>query len=396
MSCLTALLAALIVPCAAVHSTDVQAAPPGHLRVAIGTTTQWPRPADALEHQVVVLNAWDEDRLAALKTGNPNVKVLLYKNFAAARAAAATGQSSTGVPLEEARPEWYLRDPEGDPIRFRNYPSLYAMDIGSTSYQEYWADNVIRELHDTKFDGVFMDDVNLTMRYHYSGRIPSYPTDSDYQRAVESALAAIAPRIRAAGKLAYANIGSWSETDAFANTGIDWSGYLTGAMEENFVKWPQSYAAEVRWHRSLGIAKAVQRQGRHFLAITTPASNADRAAARYGWATALLAAQGRIAFAAHANYNTEVRIPEYSYSLGRPVTESYADQGGVERRWFARGQVLVNPTESTRSVSLGGRFSGSGLTDATSAAMSPKTALIVVKSRTVRRRHGRRQRARDR
>jgi hypothetical protein len=385
MACLTAFLAALVAPCTPAPATDAHAAVPGHLRVATGSNARWPNPAGALKYQVVVLNSWNRRRIPMLKAANPKVKVLLYKNLAASRAASASGHTSTGVPLSEVRPEWYLRDTTLAPIRFRNYPELYAMDIGSESYQERWGDNVLAELRGSEFDGVFMDDVNLTMRYHYSGLIPKYPTDADYQRAMGAAVANLGARIRAEGKLAYANIGSWSETDAFADTGIEWTGHVSGAMEEHFVKWSENYAAEVRWYRSVRIAKAVQRSSRHFLAVTTAARRTDRKAARYGWATVLLAADGgRISYAMHAGFTGEVSIPEYSYDLGAPTSGMRSGLGGVQSRTFEKGEVFVNPTETSAPVSFSGTFSGSGLTDARSAVMQPKSALILAKPERVR------------
>ena len=56
-----------------------------------------------------------------------------------------------------------------------------------------------------------------------------YPSDTAYSAAMRSALAGITPSIRASGKIAVANIGSWSEYSA---TGNSWLPFLDGGMDE--------------------------------------------------------------------------------------------------------------------------------------------------------------------
>jgi hypothetical protein len=84
--------------------------------------------------------------------------------------------------------------------------------------------------------------------------------------------------------------------------------------------------------------------------------------------------------------------PEWTIDLGPPVAGPVADvssllQGGVYRRDFAKGSVLVNPSGSAVTVSLGGTFqhvvpSGGGAVAASGAepgalSMSPVTSIQV-------------------
>ncbi|HXA53413.1 MAG TPA: putative glycoside hydrolase, partial [Solirubrobacteraceae bacterium] len=98
---------------------------------------------------------------------------------------------------------------------------------------------------------------------------------------------------------------------------------------------------------------------------------------RYGWASVLLGAGGHTAYCAAANYTGETWSSEYEMQIGEPASQATQLQGGVWKRSFTGGLVLVNPTANTVDVSFGGTYSGSGLTNATAAAMAPNTGLVL-------------------
>lgn len=352
------------------------------VRVAIDSNATFPSYADtASRNSVVILQAWQTDRLRALKAANPNVKVLVYKNAAAACAtAAASGQISCGVSAAQAESNgWLLLNTSGQPFSFSSYSWLKAADIGDPGYQDAWATNVLAELDSAGWDGVFMDDVNPTIRYHYDvSSVAKYPSDSAYQGAMRSLLAAVGPRLQAAGKLAIANFGSWN---SYPSVIRGWLEFTSGGMDEQFVKWGTDpsvgYRPEVDWATQLQEAKEAQAAGKYFLAVTHSA-NGDARAARYGYGTALLAANGRTGFYMGADYTSETWFPEYDLPIGTPTGPETRDANGVHRRLFSNGLVLVNPTASTRSVDFGGTYSGSGVSSATAATMAPQTALILV------------------
>jgi hypothetical protein len=90
-----------------------------------------------------------------------------------------------------------------------------------------------------------------------------------------------------------------------------------------------------------------------------------------------LGADGHTAYTAAANYTSETWSSEYEAQIGEPTSAATAIAGGAWKRTFTNGLVVVNPTGASASVNLGGTYSGSGLTDATSATMAPHTALIL-------------------
>jgi Hypothetical glycosyl hydrolase family 15 len=334
----------------------------------------------------VVLQAWETKRLAELKAKSPTVKVLVYKNFSFA-AEKKTTSSSTGVTKQEAEanPDWFLKNFAGEPISSDGYKWLWAMDVGNPAYQQRWYDNVIAEVEAQGWDGVFLDDVNPTMKYAYDeSQVAKYPNDAAYSAATESALAYIGPKIQARGKLAIANFATWVE---YSSTQTSWLKYVSGALDEMFVKWGRNsgegYRSESQWTRQLEEVKYAASQGKQFIGFTQ-GSAGETQAARFGYGTVLLGTNGTASYAFTPNYTSETWMPEYEYELGAPTAAETRDSNGVHRRTFGNGLVLVNPTDSTQTVSFGGTYSGSGLSNATSASMAPHSALILTGAQEVR------------
>ena len=354
----------------------------GHVRFATDTYASFPSyDQSAQRHGFVILHAWQRDRMQALKAANPSLRVLVYKNLSFSNYMNNAGFASVGVPAPEAdrdHPEWFLLNTSGERFTSSSHQWSWAMDVGSSSYQQRWADNVIAELQSGGWDGVFIDDTNPTMKYHYTpSAVAKYPSDDAYSAATRSALATIGPRVRAAGKLAIANIGSWP---GYPATARDWLQFLDGGLDEMFLKWGNGagdgYGDLRRWETQLDELKAADRSGKFFLAITH-SDPTDAEAARYGFATMLLGSNGMGYYALAHDYTGETWFPEYDYDLGAPLGPETVDTSGVHRRAFERGLVLVNPTGHAESVEFGGTYAGSGLERATGATMAPKSGLVL-------------------
>jgi Hypothetical glycosyl hydrolase family 15 len=361
-----------------------EAAVVGHVRVAIDSNASFPNYAWTADHeQVVVLPSWDLGQLYALKAASPNVKVLMYKNVSAASSSfSGDGDISSGVSYTQAASNgWLLRNTNGSPFTFQGYSWLWAVNVGSSSYQQAWTTDVLNELRSAPWDGVLLDDVNPTIRYHYCvSCVAEYPSDTRYASAMGSFVENVGPRLRAAGKLAIANLGSWS---SYSSVVDPWLKYLGGAMDEEFVKWgdqPGSgYAGPGMWAIQLQELKDTEKAGKLFIGITH-SSNGDARAAVYGYATELLEGDGKAEFAMTGDYSGEPWFSEYNYKLGSPVGAYSEKSSGVYERRFQSGLVVVNPTLDRVTVSLGAAYSGSGLSDATKTTLAPQSALVLLRS----------------
>jgi Hypothetical glycosyl hydrolase family 15 len=391
MHCSTKLTAVL---CACLAAAWVWCAPglampqaAGHVRYAIRPEGAWPNPSlTAARSRVVILLPWQWQLMRRLKAANPRLIVLEYKDLGNASSyEAVDGASADGVTYAQAsggHPEWLLRDRAGRPIECRGFPYLWAMDVGNGGFERAWAAEVVGELKSRGWDGVFMDNVNPTMRYYANpASVARYPSDAAYAAAVGRALAYITPRIHAAGKLAMANIGSWPSYRASATR---WLRYLDGGMDERFTKFTpapgRGYRSAGEWSTELSILRQAQREGKWFMGIAQ-SSDGDARAERFGWATMLLGSAGRATFALQddANYGSETWFADYEAPIGGARGAARRERSGVYRRAFAHGLALVNPTGRTRMVRLGGRYSGDGLHAVARARMAPHSGLILVR-----------------
>lgn len=332
----------------------------------------------------VVLQSWERARARRLKRRHPHLILLVYQDFGSMSAASGPGRtSSSGVAYRSAAPQhprWFLTGRDGRRIVERGYPYLFMADVGNPGYQRRWRDDVVRLLRHGPWDGVFMDDVNTTTRPEAgSVAIDHYPNDAAYQAAVGAALAHVAPRIRATGKLSIANIGGWAEHPAVVHS---WLRYVDGAMDEHFVKVSpapgRGYREPSGWLNQEREVTATEAMDKAFLAVT-PATPADTQAQLYGWASLLLVGNGNAAYLAASSYTGVAPwLPAYRARLGPPDGKMRPLRGGVYARSFAHGLVLVNPLGETRSASLGGVFHGSGLPATRRVTMRPHTGLVLV------------------
>jgi hypothetical protein len=360
----------------------------GHVRYAIRPEGAWPDPAlTARRSQIVILLPWQQALMHRLKAANPKLIVLEYKDLGNSSSyEPVDGFSTDGVSYAQAastHPDWLLRNRAGQPIACAGYAYLWAMNIGSRGFQRAWSSEVVGELRSQGWDGVFIDNVNPTLRYYTNeADVAQYSSAGAYTTAMGAALAYIAPRIHRAGKLVMANIGSWP---SYARTGMRWLRYLDGAMDERFTKYTPAtgagYRAPGEWRTELALLRATQREHKWFIGIAQ-SSDGDVQAERFGWATMLLGAGGRATFALQDDndYGGETWFGgDYEADLGRALGAAHEQRAGVWRRRYAHGLVLVNPTEGVRTVSLGGRYSGDGLHGARRVNMAPHTGLILTK-----------------
>jgi putative glycosyl hydrolase-like family 15 (GHL15) protein len=371
----------------AIAPSSARAAIASHLTLALGTPVRLGSARTVARRSgYVVLQPWEAAVARTLKRENPHLVVLAYQNFGSMSVGVASdGLSSSGVPFADAsnvHHNWFLSTSTGARIQELGYPYLFMADVGDRGYQHRWTADVVRLLRRGPWDGVFMDDVNASPRPEAgSATIAGYPTDAAYERAVGSMLAYAGPRIRAADKLAIANIGDWVDHPAVARS---WLRDLDGGMDEQFVKWaPQpgaGYRSVRQWLSQEREVRTTWAMGKRFLAVTN-ASAADTHAQLYGWASLLLAARGRASYLAGDAYNgTEPWLSAYRARLGRPLGAMRKGPGGIYRRSFASGLVVVNPTDHGMHVAFGGAFSGSGLTLARATTLPGHRALVLVRA----------------
>ena len=170
-------------------------------------------------YQYVEINDYEYQHVASIHAANPATKVLLYAQTQTegSQSCQYDAHPSYGMSYcyaDANHPEWFLMNKSGQRAQYTDY-RLYMMDMGSATYQQAWATNEIATAKRDGFDGVYMDDVNLSPGHGDDGTLAKY-TDAQYETAVQSFVAAVAPRLKAAGLLVSANVGNSNPWDGNA------------------------------------------------------------------------------------------------------------------------------------------------------------------------------------
>ena len=358
-------------------------------RTAIDSHPSFPDVATtARGHRFVILTAWQTDLARRLKAANPQLQVLVYKNlsFVSCDAYAGGQYVPQGVRCPDVQanhPEWFLTDGAANRLNSTSWPWLWLMDVGNPAYQQAWAANVIAEAKADGWDGVFMDDTNPTLKYHFDpARVARYPNDAAWSAAMRSMVAATGPRLQQAGLLAIANLCCARE---YPGLWKDWLGFLSGAMDEMFTKWGNNPGNGYIWDWGAGGWKGqldeirdAEAMGKYFLGVAHSTRD-DARAARYGLATLLLASEGRSTFSLAQDYTNQTWFPDYDRAgrLGA-ARGPYARSGSVYRRDFANGVVLVNPSQAVARVQLGGAYEAADGSKPESLTLEPTSGAILL------------------
>jgi hypothetical protein len=340
---------------------------------------------DLSRYEYVVLHSDQAGLIGVLKARNPQLKALVYKNASATYAwAQANGQDWTrlpsGVGYVDAlanHPEWFLTDARGDRIEYSDYADMWLMDVGSRSYQEAWLANVLADVKANGWDGVLIDDVNSTQRFHLGGRtIASYPTPADEQAAMERFLATVGPGLTSNGVLALPNIMvEWPDGPTIWSR---WIGYTSGAAQEYWTKWGTGedlHFTGPDWTYRQGFLDLTQRAGKIYLGITY-APMSDTRSMTYARASFLLDWNGGRSALLFQPGAVDPWHEAWTLDVGNPVSAKLAI-GAAWRRTFTGGTVVVNPSASTLTVPLGGTYVGADGTRVTSVTVAPATAAIL-------------------
>jgi len=335
--------------------------------------------AAADRYGVVVLNAWETDALQRLKELDPDITVLVYKDFSSTRdyAGAVRDDGSdaehqpTGIGFaaaESDNPEWFATDTDGDRIEWDGYPQHWQMTVWEPSYQRAWADAVTDEVVEEGWDGVFADNDFATLRFYsdavLEGTDSTDETDQLIRDGLDEMITVVGERLAEEGKKLVPNV---SEARLYPGRWVEHSRF-GGAMEENFAQRDDGRLLTwegAGWTELLETAADPER-----LTLLVTAGD-DRAAETGAAGAALLAGPGVCWSAAHeVGYKEPEWTVAQSADLGAPRGTPEATEDGAWVREFERGYAVVNPTSGDLDVEL-----PNGLTDLNGAPIG--TSLTV-------------------
>jgi Hypothetical glycosyl hydrolase family 15 len=344
--------------------------------------SSWPVQDEADRYQFMVLAGNEYAEIPRLKAINPGLKFLLYQAIWVTNRddyswiPTLTGCTSYADDIANHR-DWFLRDRSGALVHGLGKSDLYALDVGSSTYQQACAAHAGAVAKKYGFDGVFFDLVDGDPSLDVNGAsLPEYPTRGSWEDAMGSALAYLGPALRAQGLLAFGNISGADSSARWER----WVSHLDGVEEESWTDGDAGLEQQIPfWETKITELAWAMDHGKYEFVHSY---NKGEAANTFGLAAMLLAANGRASYSTtNGATDDEYWFPEYNAArdLGAPAGPYRVLANGVYERAFARGIVLVNPTG--RHIPAfwlgGGRYSGSGLAGAESVAMAPTSAVIL-------------------
>lgn len=262
---------------------------------------------------------------------------------------------STGItqcmPPADVRDEWFLRDGSGRKLhRDSGGPGGdYALDPGHPGFQERAARFLIDKCRREGWHGILHDEINGELSWAFPGPgAAKYPTGDAYRAALLGYIRYLRPRLADAGFLLVGNIGeahhrAWCEDLTRAGMVTSSESFVCGDLgrsgpmssEDGQWTWRIDW---LEW--SLNNAPNVVMHDRQ---------NAE-GPTLYGLGTFLLVDNGRGVYGASTGYSASdpwLNCFTAAQSLGAPVGSRRLLSGGLWRRDFTRGYVLVNSSRNS-------------------------------------------------
>lgn len=296
------------------------------------------------------------DRVARLKALNPNITVLYY------RLAWAVWSWEENWSVINAHESWFLHDPQGRRIRnARPDDAWYVMDLSNPEYRRYIINYIANVVQARRFDGVFID-----------GPQPSLRPLGLTSRPAESVLAAwqswhVLPFLRELKQALRSKVVVTNSTLSFQSSApdaddTDFLDHVDGTMIEGFGHAPWDSVEIVpagawAWQQAM-MQRNLERGKRVYV---LPGARGGTPVERHRWqvfsyASFLLRTDNRNGWfhwrfpgstptaAAHV-------FPELDLDLGPPLQPAYVAHG-VWQRDFSNGKALVNASGTTRTIDL--------------------------------------------
>lgn len=349
----------------------------GAQRLCSGCSTTYA--GDLSKYDFVILQPDQAKLLPALKAKNPHTKYLMYKNVSGASDSYCCSQGVEYSWVEANHPEWFLLDTNGKRINFSDYPQIWMLDWGNTLYQQTWAKNVIAEAKQEGWDGVEMDDVNYSQRFHLGGRtIAKYPTTADQTESMRQFLAYVGPQLTKNGLIAMPNI--FVEWPNGLTIWDQWITYTSGGYMEYFTKkgdytttTGQKTGADWDWDMSF-MADTIKAGKMFFPKISAPST--DTRSMAYAHASFLMDWDGGPSSLFFYPGKAIPWNPYWTKYIGTPLGPKF-QVGTAWRRNFAGGTAVVNPTTSSVSVVLEKPYVASDGSQLTQLNLGPATGAVL-------------------
>ena len=327
---------------------------------------------------VALPTAFNND-VATMKAANPNLTLFLYMK----------GVFTYNTTLPEAT---YAHDAAGNRIEGLHFKGTYLLDPSSPKTLNYDVKFASRELQDSNYDGVFLDTMgSAPLTTGWATGLPVNPatgqvwTNNDWQNATSTLAGQIASQLGKPTILnGLQNGNSYFDSSAPSSTLIQ-PGGVTGGMAESWLRGATSaidrYQSVASWKKDIDALTQAGQNGKSFLAVTKTWTNATQQQKddwyTYAVASYLLGNTGNSYLAyTYTPGDSTTTLPLTNLDLGN-ATSTYTKTQNIYQRTFTNGRVLVNPSTTSYTITLGGTLHTLNGTAITSITLAPHTAAIL-------------------
>lgn len=331
--------------------------------------TPWPKLANEhqikfiAEHYAVTEPQQHNPDVNKIKKYNPDIHVVMYQNL---KASTPTRVDWGTVNQHE---DWFMHSTDSlnkdDRIQFKFSSDLWLMNITNPEYVNHWINLATEKLSKNNYDGIFCDDANQILQPGYfADPLPPDYSDEVMSQAVYDMLKkikeALPDKIVIFNGLFKINQGQY--------TGVRNLEVTDGGTKEGFViKTNGDLISEEEWKSLMDLILANSNEGKSNLLL-------DKSMAEGGISTEsrlfcftsfLLVKDSTTIYGlidkqyipSNLDAGKIQYYPEYDVDLGEPLETKTSIAGylknGVYERNFENGKILVNPSNSTKIVSLG-------------------------------------------
>jgi hypothetical protein len=334
----------------------------------------------------------------ALRSLNPNFLVLHYHLAMWQSAPAVTfivdGMSwGNDYPMVTTHEDWFWHNSANQRVPSTSDGKL-LMNVSVAGFQSYWADSLAKQVKAGDYDGIFLDSASPALLQGECAGTAGDPRlagtaarsalfaelgNATWINAWQAWISALDSALGAQGIPLIPNTGafitSWDNTNYALTAGIFSEGFASTSF------------ALADWQASTNELLSLASADKLMILQNYLSSSSDVATRLYYLANYLLVKGHHTYLDYFASSGPLEWYPEWGIDLGAPAAAAATQvsallSGGVYRRDYAKGSVLVNPSATPVTVQLGGTFqqvtpSGGGTVDAAGMASGSVTTMPV-------------------
>jgi hypothetical protein len=327
----------------------------------------------ASKYGIIITKSDKAPAVTTMKSTNASMKAFYYKDV-----------------LTHGSTYYVLDAVSGKKIVHKDW-GWYLMDISNPSYVNDIKTDISSTLNaNTQFDGVFLDDVKLSLdatEYYQEGTTtnPTFPSGlvTNWQTNMNTLLSAIKTQI--GSKLAIINSSPWA-----GGTSPNYLSRVDGLYDEAYghANWDKAstFLSTDSWKYHLDMMISTINNSKYYLAQSGVADGATEAETnklvKYCFASFMLGVSGsgygKHYFTPSLTYSNYYWYTDWGLNIGTPIG-AYSQISGKSsyRRDFTNGIVIVNPTDSGETVSLGGNYRDENGNTLSSITLSAREGAIL-------------------